>query len=207
MSDNGNSLIGFLKKKSLFSNSPIKQNKLKNRSRSKSRDSKDFAQRSENKNAHEQESYLPESNSQKLLHKTSEKNLRQFNENFEDRYSPKNNIRYTQKASENEPRSNRFTESEAKRNSKNPEDPFVSFAKNQQEEQGKNNFWTGLVSSSTSFESARIESAQCLETLSVKIHSEISNINYKLDMFNGKMSKVLNTEFKNLKEKIHILVE
>lgn len=70
-----------------------------------------------------------------------------------------------------------------------------------------NQVWAGLVNHSSSFESARIESAQCLETLSIKLHTEVSNINYKIDMFNSKMTRMLSNEFKNLREKINSIVE
>jgi len=44
MNNNDNGLLGFLKKKSLFANSPLKNSRK--RSRSKSRDSKNFDQKS-----------------------------------------------------------------------------------------------------------------------------------------------------------------
>ena len=59
----------------------------------------------------------------------------------------------------------------------------------------------------STFESARLESKQCLETLSVKLHTEISNINYKIDVFHGKMTKILNNEFSNLHTQILAIVE
>ena len=58
--------------------------------------------------------------------------------------------------------------------------------------------WTGLVNYATTFESARLESVQCLDNLSVKIQTEVSNINYKIDVFQSKMTKILNNEFANL---------
>lgn len=55
----------------------------------------------------------------------------------------------------------------------------------------ENQIWTGLVAHTHTFESARIESIQCLESLSAKLSGEISNINFKLDAFNSKMGKAL----------------
>jgi hypothetical protein len=75
-----------------------------------------------------------------------------------------------------------------------------------EEKKPEPNVWAGLVNHATSFESARLESAQCLDTLSSKLHAEISGINYKIDMFNSKMNKVLAEEFKNLEEKIYSIV-
>ena len=62
--------------------------------------------------------------------------------------------------------------------------------------------WTGILSYSSSFESARVESSQCLENLSLKIRKEISNINSKIDIFNSRMSSTLNNEFRAIREKI-----
>lgn len=62
--------------------------------------------------------------------------------------------------------------------------------------------WTGILSYSSSFESARVESSQCLENLSLKIRKEISNINSKIDIFNSRMASTLNNEFRAIREKI-----
>ena len=43
---------------------------------------------------------------------------------------------------------------------------------------------------------------QCLDNLSNKLRNEITGINYKIDNFNGRMLKVINGEFKNLRERI-----
>lgn len=59
---------------------------------------------------------------------------------------------------------------------------------------------------SNSFESARIESAQCLETMSIKLQAELQNINYKVDMFQTKLLQVLNKELSDAKEKIYMIV-
>ena len=36
----------------------------------------------------------------------------------------------------------------------------------------------------------------------MKINSEISGINYKIEAFNAKMAKILNSEFRAVREKI-----
>lgn len=59
---------------------------------------------------------------------------------------------------------------------------------------------------SNSFESARIESAQCLETMSIKLQAELQNINFKVDMFQTKLLQVLNKELSDAKEKIYLIV-
>lgn len=74
-------------------------------------------------------------------------------------------------------------------NFKNPED---SARVKPQEEEKVTSLWTGLVNYSTTFESARLESIQCLDGMSVKIQTEVSNINYKIDVFQSKMAKILN---------------
>jgi hypothetical protein len=48
---------------------------------------------------------------------------------------------------------------------------------------------------------------QCLDNLSNKLRNEITGINYKIDNFNGRMLKVINGEFKNLRERIYHIVE
>lgn len=71
MAENGNSLLGFLKKKSLFSNSPTKQlSKRRSKSRDKSRDSQDFGANSI-KNSRTREIEEPQLASQRLVHKLS----------------------------------------------------------------------------------------------------------------------------------------
>jgi hypothetical protein len=40
-----------------------------------------------------------------------------------------------------------------------------------------------------------------------KIGGELSGIHYKIDVFNSKMSKILNNEFKQIREKISIIFE
>ena len=70
-----------------------------------------------------------------------------------------------------------------------------------------NDVWKGLVAHTSSFESARLESMQCLDNLTGKIGGEVANLNYKLDMFNAKMAKTLNNEFRNLRERINSIFE
>lgn len=41
------------------------------------------------------------------------------------------------------------------------------------------------------FESARLETAQCLETLSLKLKAEIANANYRIDEFRNRMAHIL----------------
>jgi ferritin len=48
---------------------------------------------------------------------------------------------------------------------------------------------------------------QCLDNLSQKIGGEISNINFKIESFNSKMAKVLNSEFKAIRDKITQIFE
>lgn len=66
--------------------------------------------------------------------------------------------------------------------------------------------WKAIVET-TSFESARIESAHCLETLSLRLHSEIVNINDKIAAFNLHLSRALTSEFQLIKEKIAAIFE
>lgn len=67
--------------------------------------------------------------------------------------------------------------------------------------------WTGMLMSVSSFESARLESSQCLENLSGKIRKELSSVNYRIEAFNSKMSKVISNEFKSLREKVLRVVD
>ncbi len=64
-----------------------------------------------------------------------------------------------------------------------------------------------MVSYSTQFESARIESAQCLENLSSDIRNEITNINFKIENFNNRMYKVIVDEFKSLRDRINHIID
>ena len=57
------------------------------------------------------------------------------------------------------------------------------------------------------FQSARLESAQCLDIMIVILQTEISSINYKVDAFRSKMSQILDEQFANLREKIIYMVE
>ena len=47
----------------------------------------------------------------------------------------------------------------------------------------------------SSFESARVETAQRLEGLAQKVKNEINNLNYKLEMFNSQMISVVTQEY------------
>lgn len=47
----------------------------------------------------------------------------------------------------------------------------------------------------SSFESARVETAQRLEGLASKVKNEINNLNYKLEMFNSQMISVVTQEY------------
>jgi hypothetical protein len=64
------------------------------------------------------------------------------------------------------------------------------------------NTWTGFGSYPSSFESARVESLQCLDSLSLKLGTEITNINHRIDNFSSEISKTLASELKRLKETI-----
>ena len=89
---------------------------------------------------------------------------------------------------ENKPPSQSFYE-----NAPQPTYSFKSGPDNSSSTGGvPNEVWKGLVAYTSSFESARLESMQCLDNLAGKITGEMANINYKLDMFNAKMSKALN---------------
>jgi hypothetical protein len=70
------------------------------------------------------------------------------------------------------------------------------------EERSEGGLWTGMMMSASSFESARLESSQCLENLSGKIRAEVTSVTYRIDAFNSKMSKVLSNEFKAVRERI-----
>jgi hypothetical protein len=70
-----------------------------------------------------------------------------------------------------------------------------------------NQLWAGLVAHTHTFESARLESIQCLESLSGRLSNEISSINFKIDSFNTAMGKALSNEFRSMREKILQLVE
>ena len=47
----------------------------------------------------------------------------------------------------------------------------------------------------SSFESARVETAQRLEGLAQKVKNEINNLNYKLEMFNSQLLSVVSQEY------------
>ena len=59
----------------------------------------------------------------------------------------------------------------------------------------------------SSFESARVETAQRLEGLAQKVKNEINNLNYKLEMFNSSMISVVTQEYNEIKERIYQVVE
>lgn len=59
----------------------------------------------------------------------------------------------------------------------------------------------------SSFESARVETAQRLEGLAQKVKNEINNLNYKLEMFNSQMISVVTQEYNEIKERIYQVVE
>jgi hypothetical protein len=71
----------------------------------------------------------------------------------------------------------------------------------------QNSLWTGILSYSNSFESARVESTQCLESLSTKIRRELSTIHTKIDTFNARMAAVLASEFRAVREKVQQVLE
>jgi hypothetical protein len=71
----------------------------------------------------------------------------------------------------------------------------------------QNSLWTGILSYSNSFESARVESSQCLENLSLKIRRELSSIHSKIDVFNSRMTAVLANEFRAVREKVQAVLE
>lgn len=59
----------------------------------------------------------------------------------------------------------------------------------------------------SSFESARVETAQRLEGLASKVKNEINNLNYKLEMFNSQMVGVVSQEYNEIKERIYQVIE
>ena len=58
-----------------------------------------------------------------------------------------------------------------------------------------------------SFESARVESMQCLDTLSLKLNTEIASLNYKVDEFYNVFIQHLTKELHLLKENIDKVVD
>ena len=64
-----------------------------------------------------------------------------------------------------------------------------------------------IVTYSSSFESARVETAQRLEGLANKVKTEINNLNYKIEMFNSQMLTVVTQEYNHIKERIYQCVE
>lgn len=59
----------------------------------------------------------------------------------------------------------------------------------------------------SSFESARVETAQRLEGLALKVKTEINNLNYKLEMFNSQMLSIVTQEYNEIKERIYQVIE
>jgi hypothetical protein len=185
MSGTDNSLLGFLQKKSLFSNSPSKSSRK--RSRSKSRDSRNLDKRS-NINSFEEPPRAEEPRRQLFQEERNGNEPRlfaTFQENRPSDYPPYRPFEQPQQQSL-QPRA---TESPPRLA------PRV-------EERSEGGLWTGMMMSASSFESARLESSQCLENLSGKIRAEVSSVTYRIDAFNSKMSKVLSNEFKAVRERI-----
>jgi len=71
----------------------------------------------------------------------------------------------------------------------------------------ENQVWAGLVAHTHTFESARLESIQCLDSLSGRLATEIANINFKIDSFNTTLSKTLSNEFRSMREKVLHMVD
>lgn len=64
-----------------------------------------------------------------------------------------------------------------------------------------------LVTYSSSFESARVETFNRLDSWAVKVRTAINNLNYKLEMFNSQLLTVVTEEYNRIKERIYICVE
>ena len=64
-----------------------------------------------------------------------------------------------------------------------------------------------LVTYSSSFESARVETYNRLESWATKVRTAINNLNYKLEMFNSQLLTVVTAEYNRIKERIYICVE
>ena len=64
-----------------------------------------------------------------------------------------------------------------------------------------------LVTYSSSFESARVETFNRLENWATKVRTAINNLNYKLEMFNSQLLTVVTAEYNRIKERIYICVE
>lgn len=218
MSSNDNGLYEFLKGKSLFS--PTKANRKRSRSRSKG--PRDFERPSNSSNSptlppaqneqrynsnftnppafnHTQSYTLP----QTYNPPQSYSNPQQFNNPQPSEYAPParnfspldNSTRplgYTpaQRLNQDEAGSMRWGETAS-----------------QLSNVSQNTVWTGILSYSSSFESARVESTQCLESLSMKIRREVNSIQTKIEVFNSRMAAVLSSELRTVREKVQQALE
>jgi hypothetical protein len=153
MSSNDNGLYGFLKKKSVFS--PNKANRK--RSRSRSRDSRNIDPKASHPNVPVERTELSPpkntpffTNNVPNVYENLPRNLNPPSNNnyYPQLYTPAENLRQDLKVG-----AVRHSEDNLSQNSQN----------------SQNSLWTGILSHSTSFESARVESNQCIENLSLKI--------------------------------------
>lgn len=200
MSTNDNSLYGFLKTKgSVFSPSKV----ARKRSRSKSRDSRNFEQKNRNPNTNEdrREEVVNKANPifsgyNAPIADNLQKNFSNANNNYQNNsfpnnnYQPNNNNNYQPNAYQ--PNNNSYSpknyqgnnyqgnNSFSNNNNTRPqfetpvqklttEEPTGYRFDDSASQASQNSMWTGILSYSSSFESARVESSQCLENLSLKI--------------------------------------
>jgi hypothetical protein len=67
--------------------------------------------------------------------------------------------------------------------------------------------FTNSSHASTSFESARIEAAECLDNLSREIQSEMKNIDRRIESFTNGLMKALTDHFKNVRDQMYKMVD
>lgn len=213
MSNNDNGLYEFLKGKSLFS--PTKPNRKRSRSRSKG--PRDFDRQSSNSPTLTNEA----------KYNSNSNNLQTYNLN--PTYNPTQSFTVPQsftnqptfannQPAENAPIQRNF----APLNNATRPSPYTPAQRINQEETAsmrwgetasqfsnasQNTVWTGILSYSNSFESARVESTQCLDNLSQKIRREIGSIHSKIDVFNSRMSTLLTNELRTVREKVQQVLE
>lgn len=67
--------------------------------------------------------------------------------------------------------------------------------------------FTSSSHASTTFESARMEAAECLDNLSREIKSEMSNIDRRIENFTNGLMKTLTDHFKNVRDQMYKMVD
>ena len=74
-------------------------------------------------------------------------------------------------------------------------------------ESNARDFISSIMSYASTFESARVESIQCLDSISGKLSNELHSINSRIDAFNQRMHHTIQQEFKAVKERIYRVIE